>query len=501
MLSQEISKRWIDFFASRGHTVVPSASLISNEPGAMFTIAGMVPFIPYFLGRETPPFSRATSVQKCIRTLDIEEVGKTARHGTFFQMAGNFSFGDYFKEQAIPFAYELLTTPQDKGGFGLDPERLWVTIYEGDDEAFDIWHNKVGFPAERIQRMGMKENYWSTGQPGPAGPDSEIFYDRGPAYGKEGGPAADDDRYIEIWNLVFMQYNRKADGSLEGLPHKVIDTGMGFERLVRVLQGKNSNYDTDIFQPIIRKIAEFSGFAYGKEEATDVAMRVIADHLRAIAFSIADGQLPSNAKAGYVIRRILRRAVRYAYTFLNQREAFICRLIPTLVQEMGAAYPELPAQQDLIPKVIREEEESFLRTLATGINRLENIIEATKAAGNKVVEGKEAFTLFDTYGFPFDLTELICSEAGLTVDEAGFDAEMQQQKERARNAAATETGDWVVLAEGDTTFHGWDYTEYGCRILKYRQVQQKKQTYFELVLDNTPFYAEMGGQVGDTGVL
>lgn len=501
MLSQEISKRWIDFFASRGHTVVPSASLISNEPGAMFTIAGMVPFIPYFLGRETPPFSRATSVQKCIRTLDIEEVGKTARHGTFFQMAGNFSFGDYFKEQAIPFAYELLTTPQDQGGFGLDPERLWVTIYEGDDEAFDIWHNKVGFPAERIQRMGMKENYWSTGQPGPAGPDSEIFYDRGPAYGKEGGPAADDDRYIEIWNLVFMQYNRKADGSLEPLPAKNIDTGMGFERLCMVLQGKTSNYDTDVFSGMIGKIEELSGHKYHENGKTEVAMRVIADHIRAIAFSIADGQLPSNVKAGYVIRRILRRAVRYGYTFLGFDEPFLCALIPQLVSDMGEAYPELGRQQKLIESVIREEEMSFLRTLDRGIRLMDDYV--AKNASTKTIPGEDAFVLYDTYGFPIDLTELIASEKGYTVDMEGFAKELQKQKDRARNATANEFGDWVVFHEGEEeAFLGYDNLELeGVKLLKQRTVKQKNKTMFQLVFDRTPFYAEMGGQVGDTGVI
>ena len=512
MTANEIRESYKRFFEEHGHLIVPSAPMvIKDDPTLMFTNAGMNQFKDIILGHTEPKCRRMTDSQKCLRVSgkhnDLEEVGHDTYHHTMFEMLGNWSFGDYFKEDAITFAYKFLVEV-----LKIDPKNLYVTVFEGDkeaglerdDEAAAIWERY--FPKDHIINGNKHDNFWEMGDTGPCGPCSEIHIDGRSEEEKAKVSGAslvnqDNPEVIEIWNLVFMQYNRKADGSLEGLPHKVIDTGMGFERLVRVLQGKNSNYDTDIFQPIIRKIAEFSGFAYGKEEATDVAMRVIADHLRAIAFSIADGQLPSNAKAGYVIRRILRRAVRYAYTFLNQREAFICRLIPTLVQEMGGAYPELPAQQELITKVIREEEESFLRTLATGINRLENIIEATKAAGNKVVEGKEAFTLFDTYGFPLDLTELICSEAGLTVDEAGFDAEMQQQKERARNAAATETGDWVVLAEGDTTFHGWDYTEYGCRILKYRQVQQKKQTYFELVLDNTPFYAEMGGQVGDTGVL
>ena len=512
MTANEIREAYKRFFEEHGHLIVPSAPMvIKDDPTLMFTNAGMNQFKDIILGHAEPKSRRMTDSQKCLRVSgkhnDLEEVGHDTYHHTMFEMLGNWSFGDYFKEDAITFAYKFLVDV-----LKIDPKNLYVTVFEGDksaglerdDEAAAIWERY--FPKDHIINGNKHDNFWEMGDTGPCGPCSEIHIDGRSEEEKAKVPGAslvnqDNPEVIEIWNLVFMQYNRKADGSLEGLPHKVIDTGMGFERLVRVLQGKNSNYDTDIFQPIIRKIAELSGFSYGQEESVDVAMRVIADHLRAIAFSIADGQLPSNAKAGYVIRRILRRAVRYAYTFLNQREAFICKLIPTLVQEMGGAYPELPAQQELITKVIREEEESFLRTLATGISRLEGIIEATKSANGKVVDGKEAFTLFDTYGFPFDLTELICGEAGLKVDEAGFNAEMQQQKERARNAAASETGDWVVLAEGDTTFHGWDFTEYGCRILKYRQVQQKKQTYFELVLDHTPFYAEMGGQVGDQGVL
>ena len=512
MTANEIREAYKRFFEEHGHLIVPSAPMvIKDDPTLMFTNAGMNQFKDIILGHAEPKSRRMTDSQKCLRVSgkhnDLEEVGHDTYHHTMFEMLGNWSFGDYFKEDAITFAYKFLVDV-----LKIDPKNLYVTVFEGDksaglerdDEAAAIWERY--FPKDHIINGNKHDNFWEMGDTGPCGPCSEIHIDGRSEEEKAKVPGAslvnqDNPEVIEIWNLVFMQYNRKADGSLEGLPHKVIDTGMGFERLVRVLQGKNSNYDTDIFQPIIRKIAELSGFSYGQEESVDVAMRVIADHLRAIAFSIADGQLPSNAKAGYVIRRILRRAVRYAYTFLNQREAFICKLIPTLVQEMGGAYPELPAQQELITKVIREEEESFLRTLATGISRLEGIIEATKSAKEKVVDGKEAFTLFDTYGFPFDLTELICGEAGLKVDEAGFNAEMQQQKERARNAAASETGDWVVLAEGDTTFHGWDFTEYGCRILKYRQVQQKKQTYFELVLDHTPFYAEMGGQVGDQGVL
>lgn len=512
MTANEIREAYKRFFEENGHLIVPSAPMvIKDDPTLMFTNAGMNQFKDIILGHTEPKSRRMTDSQKCLRVSgkhnDLEEVGHDTYHHTMFEMLGNWSFGDYFKEEAIIFAYKFLVEV-----LKIDPKNLYVTVFEGDkeaglerdDEAASIWERY--FPKDHIINGNKHDNFWEMGDTGPCGPCSEIHIDGRSEEEKTKVPGAslvnqDNPEVIEIWNLVFMQYNRKADGSLEGLPHKVIDTGMGFERLVRVLQGKNSNYDTDIFQPIIRKIAEFSGFTYGQEENVDVAMRVIADHLRAIAFSIADGQLPSNAKAGYVIRRILRRAVRYAYTFLNQREAFICKLIPTLVQEMGGAYPELPAQQELITKVIREEEDSFLRTLATGINLLEGVISDTKAAGKAVVDGQKAFTLFDTYGFPLDLTELICSEAGLTVDEDGFNAEMQKQKERARNAAASEMGDWVVLAEGETTFHGWDFTEYGCRILKYRQVQQKKQTYFELVLDHTPFYAEMGGQVGDQGVL
>ena len=444
MLSQEISKRWIDFFASRGHTVVPSASLISNEPGAMFTIAGMVPFIPYFLGRETPPFSRATSVQKCIRTLDIEEVGKTARHGTFFQMAGNFSFGDYFKEQAIPFAYELLTTPQDQGGFGLDPERLWVTIYEGDDEAFDIWHNKVGFPAERIQRMGMKENYWSTGQPGPAGPDSEIFYDRGPAYGKEGGPAADDDRYIEIWNLVFMQYQRgegigKDDFEILGdLPKKNIDTGLGVERLAMLLQGVENFYETDQVRPVLDAASKLSGKKYhGSESAEDegyeddVRMRVVADHIRSSLMLIADGVTPSNEGRGYILRRLMRRAIR-AMRLLGVTEPCLPVLFPASRDAMKGAFPYVADDFERISRIAYAEEKAFLHTIETGTERLEEAVAAAKKDGSNSVSGAEAFALHDTYGFPIDLTLEMAAEAGVKVDEKAFRELMAEQRHRAQ---------------------------------------------------------------------
>ncbi len=512
MTANEIRESYKHFFETKGHTVVPSAPMvIKDDPTLMFTNAGMNQWKDIILGTRDPEPRRRADSQKCLRVSgkhnDLEEVGHDTYHHTMFEMLGNWSFGDYFKEGAIDYAWEYLVDV-----LHLNPADLYVTVFEGseeenlgrDDEAASYWAKHV--PADHIINGNKHDNFWEMGDTGPCGPCSEIHLDSRPAEEKAKTPGRelvnkDDPQVIEIWNIVFMQYNRKANGSLEPLPMHVIDTGMGFERLVRALQGKHSNYDTDIFQPIIRRICELSGFEYGKDEKTDVAMRVIADHLRAISFSIADGQLPSNAKAGYVIRRILRRAVRYAYTFLGQREAFLCKLVPTLVSEMGGAYPELVAQQTLIGHVMQEEEESFLRTLSTGISMLEGVIAETRKAGSDTVEGAKAFTLFDTYGFPLDLTELICHEHGLTVDGAGFDAEMKKQKERARNAAAVETDDWVTLNEGETAFCGWDETESDCRILRYRRVQQKKQTYYELVIDRTPFYAEMGGQVGDKGVL
>lgn len=525
MLSQEISKRWIDFFASRGHTVVPSASLISNEPGAMFTIAGMVPFIPYFLGRETPPFSRATSVQKCIRTLDIEEVGKTARHGTFFQMAGNFSFGDYFKEQAIPFAYELLTTPQDKGGFGLDPERLWVTIYEGDDEAFDIWHNKVGFPAERIQRMGMKENYWSTGQPGPAGPDSEIFYDRGPAYGKEGGPAADDDRYIEIWNLVFMQYQRgegigKDDFEILGdLPKKNIDTGLGVERLAMLLQGVENFYETDQVRPVLDAASKLSGKKYhGSESAEDegyeddVRMRVVADHIRSSLMLIADGVTPSNEGRGYILRRLMRRAIR-AMRLLGVTEPCLPVLFPASCEAMKGAFPYVGDDFERISRIAYAEEKAFLHTIETGTERLEEAVAAAKKDGSNSVSGAEAFALHDTYGFPIDLTLEMAAEAGVKVDEKSFRELMAEQRHRAQADAKAKKGAFADLSElrklvdeRGSIFTGYTElrTETKLRAILVDGVSvpaAKAGDKIEVVLDETPFYAEAGGQAADTGVI
>lgn len=512
MTANEIRDSYKKFFESKGHAIVPSAPMvIKDDPTLMFTNAGMNQWKDIILGQRDPEPRRRADSQKCLRVSgkhnDLEEVGHDTYHHTMFEMLGNWSFGDYFKEKAIDYAWEYLVDV-----LKLNPNDLYATVFEGsdeeglerDNEAASIWLKHL--PADHIINGNKHDNFWEMGDTGPCGPCSEIHLDSRSAEEKAAKPGRelvnqDDPQVIEIWNIVFMQFNRKANGSLEPLSMNVIDTGMGFERLVRAIQGKQSNYDTDVFQPIIKQIGLLSGFTYGQDEKVDVAMRVIADHLRAIAFSIADGQLPSNAKAGYVIRRILRRAVRYAYTFLGQREAFLCKLVPTLVHEMGDAYPELKAQQVLIGRVMQEEEESFLRTLSMGINLLENVVEQTRKEGKTVIDGEKAFTLFDTYGFPLDLTELICHEHGMTIDQDKFNAEMQKQKERARNAAAVETDDWVILAEGETEFVGWDFTETDCRILRYRRVQQKKQTYFELVLDKSPFYAEMGGQVGDSGVL
>ena len=512
MTANEIRDSFKKFFESKGHVIVPSAPMvIKDDPTLMFTNAGMNQWKDIILGTREPEPRRRADTQKCLRVSgkhnDLEEVGHDTYHHTMFEMLGNWSFGDYFKEGAIDYAWEYLVDV-----IHLDPNDLYVTVFEGspeeglarDDEAAGFWLKHV--PADHIINGNKHDNFWEMGDTGPCGPCSEIHLDSRTPEEKAKTPGRelvnkDDPQVIEIWNIVFMQFNRKADGSLEPLPMHVIDTGMGFERLVRALQGKHSNYDTDIFQPIIKEISTLSGLKYGETEDVDVAMRVVADHLRAVAFSIADGQLPSNAKAGYVIRRILRRAVRYAYTFLGQKESFLFRLVPVLVQEMGGAFPELSAQRELITKVIKEEEESFLRTLSNGISMLSSAIEAVKAAGKTELDGTQAFRLFDTYGFPLDLTELICRESGVTVDEKQFDVEMQKQKERARNAAAVENGDWIEVRPGEQQFVGYDYTEYECHILRYRKVTQKKNTYFELVLDNTPFYGEMGGQVGDTGVL
>ena len=512
LTAKEIRESFKAFFASKGHQIVPSAPMVvKGDPTLMFTNAGMNQWKDIILGIRDPEPRRRADSQKCLRVSgkhnDLEEVGHDTYHHTMFEMLGNWSFGDYFKEGAIDMAWEYLVDV-----LHLDPKDLYVTVFEGskeenlerDDEAASYWAKHV--PADHIINGNKHDNFWEMGDTGPCGPCSEIHLDSRTPEEKAQVPGRelvnkDNPQVIEIWNLVFMQFNRKADGSLEKLSMNVIDTGMGFERLVRALQGKHSNYDTDIFQPTIQAISQMSGLEYGKEENVDVAMRVIADHLRAVAFSIADGQLPSNAKAGYVIRRILRRAVRFGYTFLNRKEAFMYKLLPVLIETMGDAYPELIAQKSLIEKVIKEEEEAFLRTLETGIRLLDKKMEETKAAGKTTISGVDAFTLYDTYGFPLDLTELILREHGMDADIEEFNVEMQKQKERARNAAAVETGDWIILKEGETEFVGYDFFEYDAEILRYRQVKQKNKVLYQIVLDKTPFYAEMGGQVGDTGWL
>ena len=512
MTSKEIRESYKEFFRSKGHQIVPSAPMvIKGDPTLMFTNAGMNQFKDIILGNAEIKYPRVADSQKCLRVSgkhnDLEEVGHDTYHHTMFEMLGNWSFGDYFKHEAIDWAWEYLT-----GVLGLSPDRLYVTVFEGspadglerDDEAASIWEKHL--PKERIINGNKHDNFWEMGDQGPCGPCSEIHVDirsdeerrqvSGLSLVNQGHP-----QVIEIWNLVFMQYNRKADGSLEPLPKRVIDTGMGFERLCMALQGKTSNYDTDIFTPMIQAIATLTGIEYGADAKSDVAMRVIADHIRTIAFAITDGQLPSNAKAGYVIRRILRRAVRYGYTFLGRREAFIYSLLPVLIETMGDAYPELIAGRELISKVMKEEEESFLRTLETGIRLLDKQMAETRAQGKTVLDGHDAFVLYDTYGFPLDLTALILSEHGMSVDEAGFDVAMQQQKERARNAAAIDAGDWQIVAEGTVRFVGYDLIECSTEILRYRQVKQKNPEYYQGVLSETPCYAEMGGQVGDKGFL
>ena len=513
MTSKEIRDSYKSFFQSKGHTIVPSAPMVvKGDPTLMFTNAGMNQFKDIILGNAEIKHSRVADSQKCLRVSgkhnDLEEVGHDTYHHTMFEMLGNWSFGDYFKHEAIDWAWEYLTEV-----LHLSPERLYVTVFEGapaeglerDDEAAAIWAKHL--PAERIINGNKHDNFWEMGDQGPCGPCSEIHID---IRSDEERKAVDGltlvnqshPQVIEIWNLVFMQYNRKADGSLEPLPKRVIDTGMGFERLCMAMQGKTSNYDTDIFTPMIQAIATLTGIEYGADQKSDVAMRVIADHIRTIAFAITDGQLPSNAKAGYVIRRILRRAVRYGYTFLGRREAFMYSLLPVLIETMGDAYPELIAGRELIAKVMREEEESFLRTLETGIRLLDKQIEEAKKAGKTVLDGHDAFVLYDTYGFPLDLTALILTEQGLSVDEAGFDKAMQEQKERARNAAAIDAGDWQVVNEGSAVrFVGYDTLECTTEILRYREVKQKNATFYQVVLSETPFYAEMGGQVGDKGFL
>ena len=510
--SKEIRQQFLDFFASKGHTVVPSAPMvIKNDPTLMFTNAGMNQFKDIFLGNSAPKMRRATDSQKCLRVSgkhnDLEAVGHDGRHHTMFEMLGNWSFGDYFKTEAISWAWELLTEV-----YRIDKSKLYATVFEGcaedgtalDEEARAAWMKLM--PEDHIILGNRHDNFWEMGDTGPCGPCSEIHIDLRPDEEIAKVPGkdlvnTDNDQVIEIWNLVFMQYNRKADGSLEPLPAKNIDTGMGFERLCMVLQGKTSNYDTDVFSGMIGRIEELSGHKYHESGKTEVAMRVIADHIRAIAFSIADGQLPSNVKAGYVIRRILRRAVRYGYTFLGFDEPFLCSLVPQLVADMGEAYPELGSQRKLIESVIREEEMSFLRTLDRGIRLMDDYIARNSAT--RTIPGEDAFILYDTYGFPIDLTELIASEKGYTVDMEGFGKELQKQKDRARNATANEFGDWTVYHEGEEeAFLGYDSLELtGVRLLKQRTVKQKNKTMFQLVFDRTPFYAEMGGQVGDTGVI
>ncbi len=512
MTAKEIRESYKQFFKSKEHLIVPSAPMVvKDDPTLMFTNAGMNQFKDIILGNAPAKSKRVADSQKCLRVSgkhnDLEDVGHDTYHHTMFEMLGNWSFGDYFKKEAIEWAWEYLVDV-----LKIDPKNLYATVFEGsaeeglerDNEAAAIWEKFL--PKDHILNGNKHDNFWEMGDTGPCGPCSEIHIDSRSDEEKAAIPGnqlvnKDHPQVIEIWNLVFMQYNRKADHSLEPLPAKVIDTGMGFERLVRTLQGKTSNYDTDVFQPIIKAIGELTGLEYGKDEQIDIAMRVVADHIRTIAFSITDGQLPSNAKAGYVIRRILRRAVRYAYTFLKQKEAFLYKLIPTLIDNMGDAYPELNAQKTLIEKVIIEEEESFLRTLETGIKLLDKVIAEAKADNTTVINGKSAFTLYDTYGFPLDLTELILRENGMSANIDEFNAEMEKQKARARNAAAVENGDWIVLKEGETEFVGYDFTEFETSILRYRSVKQKNGTIWQIVLDKTPFYAEMGGQVGDTGVL
>lgn len=513
MESSKIRQAFLDFFASKGHAIVPSAPMVvKGDPTLMFTNAGMNQFKDIFLGNAPRKYPRAADTQKCLRVSgkhnDLEEVGHDTYHHTMFEMLGNWSYGDYFKKEAIEWAWELLHDI-----YKLPAERMYATVFEGseedgvpfDQEAYDYWLQFL--PADHIIRGNKHDNFWEMGETGPCGPCSEIHFDLRDE--EEIAKVAGRDmvnmghpQVIEIWNLVFMQFNRKANGSLEELPARNVDTGMGFERLCMVMQGKKSNYDTDVFQPTIGRIAELSGKQYGVDEKCDVAMRVIADHLRAISFSIADGQLPSNVKAGYVIRRILRRAVRYGYTYLGFNEPMLCKLVPVLVAQMGDQFPELKAQQTLIEKVIEEEEASFLRTLATGINLLDGVIARTKKEGKELIAGKDAFELYDTFGFPIDLTELIAREQGVGVDLEAFEAELQAQKARSRNAAQVDTDDWVELfALPQSEFTGYDTLTDTVKIARYRRVTSKGKTTYQLVFDHTPFYGNSGGQIGDTGYI
>lgn len=507
MTSKEIRQSFLDFMESKGHHIVPSAPMvIKDDPTLMFTNAGMNPWKGIILGNDPIKYPRVADSQKCLRVSgkhnDLEEVGHDTYHHTMFEMLGNWSFGDYFKEGAIDFAWEYIVDV-----LHIDPKNLYATVFEGapeeglerDNEAASIWAKHL--PADHILEGNKHDNFWEMGDTGPCGPCSEIHVDSRSEEEKAAVPGRelvnkDHPQVIEIWNLVFMQYNRKADGSLEGLPNKVIDTGMGFERLVRTMQGKQSNYDTDVFQPMLHKIGEICGCEYGKDEKTDIAMRVIADHIRTIAFAITDGQLPSNEKAGYVIRRILRRAVRYGYTFLGQREAFMFRLVPQLIEDMGDAYPELKKQEQQIIPVIKSEEEAFLRTLDKGITLLDKLMREAKG---KEISGVDVFTLKDTYGFPLDLTELILRENRFTTNEEEYNRALEHQKEMGRSANKQDLGDWVVLREGDTEFVGYDTLEVETQVLRYRKVSQKGKEFYQVVLSKTPFYAEMGGEVGDTG--
>ena len=509
MTSQEIRQSFLDYFEKKGHKIVPSAPMvIKDDPTLMFTNAGMNPWKGIILGNDPIQYPRVADSQKCLRVSgkhnDLEEVGHDTYHHTMFEMLGNWSFGDYFKAGAIDMAWEYLVDV-----LKIDPKNMYVTVFEGspeegierDNEAASIWEKHL--PADHILNGNKHDNFWEMGDTGPCGPCSEIHVDSRSEEEKAAVPGRelvnkDHPQVIEIWNLVFMQYNRKADGSLDALPYNVIDTGMGFERLVRTMQGKQSNYDTDVFQPMLRKIGEICGVEYGKEEKVDVAMRVIADHIRTIAFAIADGQLPSNEKAGYVIRRILRRAVRYGYTFLGQREAFMYKLVPQLIADMGAAYPELVKQEGQITPVIKSEEDGFLRTLDKGISLLDKLM---KEAKGKEISGVDVFTLKDTYGFPLDLTQLILSENGFTTNEEEYNKALERQKEMGRQANKQELGDWVELCEGDTEFVGYDILSCETKVLRYRKVNQKGKDFYQVVLSQTPFYAEMGGEVGDTGTL
>ncbi|HEX2073474.1 MAG TPA: alanine--tRNA ligase [Geodermatophilus sp.] len=525
MQTAEIRRRFLEHFAQRGHTVVPSAPLVSPDPSLLFTVAGMVPFIPYLTGREPAPYPRATSVQKCVRTLDIEEVGKTTRHGTFFQMNGNFSFGDYFKEGAIQYAWELVTGSVDGGGLGFDPEKIWVTVYLDDDEAADAWRRIAGLPEERIQRRGLKDNYWHTGQPGPGGPCSEIYVDRGSEHGPDGGPVVDEDRFLEIWNLVFMQHqidevrSKEEFRILGDLPKKNIDTGMGLERVAYLLQGVDNLYEIDEVAPVLRRAAELAGVTYGRDHDADVRLRVVADHVRSGLMLIGDGVTPSNEARGYVLRRLLRRAVR-SMRLLGVDEATLPELLPVSRDAMAVSYPEIATDFDRIAAVAYAEEEAFRRTLSAGTTLFDTAVAEARRAGTPTLSGEQAFSLHDTYGFPIDVTLEMAAEQGVTVDEEGFRALMQQQRDRARaDARAKKTGSVDVLAyrrllaeHGPTDWRAYEALRTDSRVLglvaELAGEDEDRGTpvagqgeVTRVVLDRTPFYAESGGQIADAGVL